>query len=359
MLRVLHRILVIINILFAVTLLLSYLSVYINPEKFWLLALAGLSYPFLLIFNLLFVIYWIIRWKRAFFISFIAIIIGVGHLSNFIQLPFGNKAKTEKADFIALSYNVNLFRLYTWSTKKPSYSEITEFIKSSHSDIVCLQEFFVVDGQFSEKMAKNLLDMNSHIKYLMKRGNTEYGIATFSKYPIIQRGEIKFENTSNACIYSDIKIGDDTIRVYNNHLQSLRLKQRNLNFLLGQNIKDEDSNVELIRDISLKLRDAFKKRAQQVNLISEHIKRSPYPVIVCGDFNDSPMSYTYRKMTKNLHDSFKEAGEGIANTYVRILPTFRIDYILHSKGLKTLQFTSPRVDYSDHYPVISSFKFSK
>ncbi len=356
--KFLHRTLVILCILFAVGLLLAYLSVYINPEKFWFLALIGLMYPFLLFGNLLFLTYWIIRWKRAFLIPFIAIIIGVSHLANFIQLPFGKRVEKNEPDIKILSYNVNLFRLYTWSKKAPSFNKITAFAKSSNVDLVCFQEFYLVDGKFTENMARNALDMNSHIEYVIKNSNTGYGIATFSKFPIVKKGVIKFENTSNACIYSDIKVEEDTIRVYNCHLQSLKLKERNLNFLIKQEHRNESNTVAELKDISFKFRDALIKRAHQVNTITADVKRCKYPVIICGDFNDSPFSYTYHELTRNLYDTFKEAGKGLANTYVRFFP-YRIDYILHSKTLKAINFACPRVEYSDHYPVIGSYLIKK
>ena len=354
MLKFLHRLLVIICILFAVGLVITYLSVYVNPERVWFLALIGLSYPFLLIINLLFLIYWIIRWKRAFLIPLVAIILGVSQLSNFIQLPLGKKIENTIPDIKILSYNVNLFRLYAWSNSTPSFPKIAKFIKENDIDLVCFQEFYLVDGKLSEKMTQKQLSMNSHIDYIIKTSNTGYGIATFSKFPIINKGEIPFRNTSNACIYTDIKVGFDTIRIYNCHLQSLRLKERNLSFLLNQSHKKEGNTVSEIKDISFKFRDALKKRAHQVNTIMESVKECRYRVIICGDFNDSPVSYTYHEMTRNMLDAFKEVGKGFANTYVRFLP-YRIDYILYSKDLKAIDFSCPRVDYSDHYPVISSF----
>lgn len=357
--KFLHRVLVVLCTLFAIGLLVCYISVYINPERFWLISLFGLSYPVFLIANLFFLVYWIVRWKKLFIIPLAVIVIGIGHLPNFIQLPFGKNQVKKSTDIEVLSYNVNLFRLYSWSQEKPTFNEITDFSKSTHAEIICFQEFYVVNGKVSEKTAIKNLGMNSHIGYSVKKNNSGYGIATFSKYPIVNRGEIDFKNSSNSCIYTDLKIGDDTIRVYNNHLQSLRLQERNINFLLDQNSDKKSSNVAEIKDISFKFRDALKKRALQVNQIISHIQKSPYPVIVCGDFNDSPMSYTYRMMTKNLFDTFKEAGKGIVNTYVRFLPSFRIDYIFHSKELKTLTFSSPKVDFSDHYPVISSFSLDR
>jgi len=357
--KFLHRTLVIICILFAVGLILTYLSVYINPEKFWFFTLIGLSYPFLLIINLLLTFYWVIRWKRLVLIPLLAIILGASHLLNFIQLPFGKKSKESISyDIKVLSYNVNLFRLYAWSDKTPTFPKISEFLKSNKVDIACFQEFYTLDGKLSEDMIKNMLSMNSHIEYIVKSKRTGYGIATFSKYPIVNEGEIEFENTSNACIFTDIVKGNDTIRIYNCHLQSLRLKERNLSFLLNQNHKEESNTVSELKDISFKFRDALKKRAQQVNRIKADVKNCRYPVIICGDFNDSPVSYTYHEMTRNMFDSFKEVGKGFANTYVRFFP-YRIDYILFSKELEATSFSSPRVDYSDHYPVLTSFTINR
>lgn len=359
MLKILHKILVSANILFAVALLLTYLSVYINPEKFWGLALFGLAYPFLLVFNLLFIIYWIFRWKKVILISIVAICLGLFHLTSFFQFPFGKKRSTAGADLTILSYNVNLFRLYSWSTEPPTHTDIIKLTKSYNADIACFQEFYTSAGKFSATNARNLLEMNAHIGYIVQKKNSGYGIATFSKYPIVNKGEIKFEKTSNACIYSDIKIGDDTIRVYNNHLQSLRLKERNFSFLINEEFRQESNRISELKDISYKYRDALRKRAHQVNLVAEHISKCPYPVIVCGDFNDSPISYTYHTISKNLLDTFREVGIGIANTYMGIIPSYRIDYILHHKAFQALNYSSPRVKYSDHYPVIGYYSWNK
>ena len=353
--KFLHRTLIVICILAAVSLLLTYLSVYINPEKYWFFALIGLCYPFILIINLFFLFYWIVRWKRLILIPLLAIVLGASHLSNFIQLPFGKRVEESKPDFKILSYNINLFRLYSWSEKAPSFTKISEFIKDNNVDLVCFQEFYVAEGKLSEKMTQDLLGMNSHIEYVIKSSTTGYGIATFTKFPIVNKGEIRFENTSNACIYTDIKVGFDTIRIYNCHLQSLRLKERNLSFLLNENHHLERNTVSELKDISFKFRDALKKRAMQVNMIVEEVKKCTYPYIICGDFNDSPFSYTYHELSQNMFDAFKVVGKGFANTYVRFFP-YRIDYILFCPELKATTFSSPRADFSDHYPVLSSFK---
>ncbi|MDX9853690.1 MAG: endonuclease/exonuclease/phosphatase family protein [Tenuifilaceae bacterium] len=357
--RFLHSILVLTNLVFALGLLLSYLSVYISPEKFWLIALVGLAYPFLLIINIFFLAYWIFRWKIEFLIPLVAILLGIAHLSSFFQFPFGKSDldKDSKSTQVkVISYNVNLFRLYSWSNKPATHKDVVNYVKQEKADIVCFQEFYITNDKFSQADAKKAMGMNAHIDYIVKRKTNGYGIATFSRYPIINRGDIKFENTANSCIYTDIKVGKDTIRVYNIHLQSLRLKERNLKFLLNnQAAKNKNQTMDEIKDISFKLRDAFIKRAQQVDLVSNHMAKCKHPIIVCGDFNDSPVSYSYKKMRRGLNDSFIQAGVGIASTYSGLMPSYRIDYVLNSDALNAVKFNSPKLEYSDHYPVVVTF----
>lgn len=354
--RLTHNIFAFLSMLVALTLLLAYLSVYINPKVFWLIGVVGLAYPILLLINLLFLIYWILRWKWEFLIPLIAILIGVTHFSSFFQFPFGKNGVVAESDVKVMSYNVNLFRLYYWSEEKPTHQEIFSFIEKENPDIICLQEFYVLNGKLTEQQVRSKLKYNVHIGYITKRKESGYGLATFSRYPIINSGEIKFENSANACIYTDLLIDNDTVRVYNNHLQSVRLKERNINFLLNQNFRKDSQRMDELKDISFRYRDALKKRAQQVDLVTQHILNSPHPVIVCGDFNESPISYNYRQMRKNLEDSFVEAGAGVGQTYRGLMPTFRIDFILYNPQFSATSYRSPHVEYSDHFPVISTLR---
>jgi endonuclease/exonuclease/phosphatase family metal-dependent hydrolase len=338
----------------ALTLLLAYLSVHVNPEVFWFLGLIGLAYPFLLLANFIFLVYWIIRWKRYFIIPLIAILLGVSHFSNFFQFPFGKGNQANDNQIKVLTYNVNLFQLYAWTKEPPNHNEIFKFIRDQQPDIVCLQEFYIVNDRFSELEAKSMLDSNVHIGYILKKESSAYGMATYSRFPIIKTGQIKFDDSANACIFTDLLINTDTIRVYNTHLQSLRLKERNLNFLLSQNYRKESQRMDEIKDISFRYRNALKKRAQQVEKVTNHILNSPHPVIVCGDFNESPISYNYYKMRNYLNDAFVEAGIGVGHTYRNLLPSFRIDYVLYDKSYRANSYSSPRVEYSDHYPVIAT-----
>ncbi len=345
---------VFVSLLLGLALVFSYLSVYVNPQFFWLFGIVGLGYPILLLLNLFVLVYWILRWKWEVLIPLVAILLGINHFSSFFQFPFGKGSITSKDDVKILSYNVNLFKLYHWSNEEPTFNKIFDFIRNENLDIVCLQEFFVVKGKLTEKQVREKIGYNSHVGYIVKRKESGYGLATFSKYPIVNTGEIKFENSANACIFTDVLVNGDTIRIYNNHLQSVRLKERNINFLINQSYRKDSQKMDEIKDISFRFRDALVKRAQQVELVTEHIMKSPYPAVVCGDFNESPISYNYRQMRKNLDDSFTEMGSGVGYTYRGFIPSFRIDFILYNPEFVATSYRSPKVNYSDHYPIIST-----
>lgn len=348
-----------INVVAALLLLLSYLSVFISPQYFWPIAFLGLAYPFLLILNIAFVVLWTLKWKKQVLLSFLAIAIGYTFFFRIIQIhtPWSHKKQTNiHTSFKVLSFNVRLFNLYNWTSRSNDGREIVRFTEREAPDIICFQEFYTREkGSYSEAELFKHLPKNKfhHIKYTYsKHGVSNFGIATLSKYPIISRGEVSFDNTYNACIYSDLRIGNDTIRVYNNHLQSVRFLKQDYDFIDTLKLNYDSRNFIGLLDITYRLKQAFVKRAQQAEKISAHIKSSPYPVIVCGDFNDSPISFTYQKMQKNLNDAFMESGTGFGNTYLGKFPSFRIDYILHDKDLSSSNYRSPKLELSDHYPVV-------
>lgn len=354
--KIVKIILIFFSSLTALLLLLTHLSVYINPEFFWPFALLGLAYPALVLLNFLFLVFWATRWKIHFIAPLLAFLIGVGSFVNFFQFPFGKKEIEPNNGLKIMSYNVNLFQLFAWSKEQPTYNDIFSFINEEDPDIICLQEFYTHNKRFSETDAQGRLKSHVHIGHILKNENTAYGLATYSKYPIIKKGTIRFENSFNACIYTDILIDSDTLRVYNTHFQSLRLKEHNLNFLMNQGYLKNAQPWYEIKDISIRYRDALKKRAQQVNMVTGHILSSPYPALVCGDFNESPISYNYHKMRKHLDDAFVDAGVGMGHTYRGFTSFFRIDYILYHKSYKAVKYRRPKVEFSDHYPIIATLE---
>ncbi len=354
-----------INILAGVALLLSYFSTFISPAKIWVLAFFGLAYPYILLINALFMFYWIFRFKKEFLVSFIVILIGLNHLNAFIPLRL---EKDRKKGFVKenplqvkiLSYNVRLFNIYEWISESGTNQDILNFIRSERPDIICLQEFYSSSkGDYQPEKIKKFFSETpySYIQYSFKIDkNSGCGIATFSRYPIVNQETISFPNTSNEAIVTDVVINTDTIRIYNNHLQSVQLQKRNYNFLDSLRLRYDDEQLREIRDISSRLKTAFIKRSAQVDAISSHIKSSEYPVIVCGDFNDTPVSYSYRKMRKGLKDAFLSSGQGTGNTYQGIFPYFRIDYIFHDTHFKPLLFEKVETTLSDHYPILCIFE---
>lgn len=357
--KVLKPTLLTLNLLAALALLISYLSVNINPADFWIPALFGLVTPLLLALNFIFITYWIIRWKKYILISTFAIIIGIPQLVNYFRFRAPQPPYDGPAEFTILTYNVNLFRLYAWSRKTPTMYEVANLAREKKADILCLQEFYTNDTIFSETQAKRLFQGYAHIHYVSKTPRSNYGIATFSKFPIVDQGEIHFENSLNTTIFTDIKIGVDTIRVYNNHLQSFRFNSRDLAFIKKPSLRAEDQPIRKIKGVSSRIRTALQKRAVQVMTVKKHINNSPYPTIVCGDFNDSPISYTYKEMKSNLTDAFLTSGDGFGTTYQNIFPSFRIDYILHSQALEALDFDIPQVNLSDHFPILVPFQIKE
>lgn len=338
----------IINIFAAVSLLLAYLASFVPPDVFWPLAIVGLIYPFLLIVNLFFLFFWLVQRSRNFILSLLLILLGIGHLNSLVQLKAYQKESGNGIKI--LSYNVNYFA-YNRKKRPANSTDLIKYLKNSSADIICLQEVTIAkSGKFS---AKGLQETLPNIKYYQLAHSVWFGgPVTFTRYPIVNFGEIRFRNTSNMVLFSDIKInGSQIIRVYNCHLQSFQIRPDD--YTIIENPTGGSNRIKLreVLELGHKLVDAFTSRAVQARTVSRHIKSSPYPVVVCGDFNDTPWSYTYRTLKSHLKDSFVESGFGISNTYNGKLPSFRIDFLLHSNYFRSRNYQRDRVQYSDHFPV--------
>ena len=353
------------------------MSVYVNPSLFWPAAFFGLVYPFLLLANILFMILWLVRLKKEFLISLIIILLGWGYIKRVVSFH-GKSMDNEtietlidaegsdfenKTSINLLSYNVRLFNIFNHSKEKNAGERILELISGKKPDLCCLQELYIdtEKGISLEELKKNLsATPYSNIAWANRFGeNNHYGIATFSKFPMVNKGVIRYPNSKNISIFSDIVISEDTLRIYNNHLQSVRFVKRNIDFLVNLDLQTEEETILELRDISLRLKNAYIKRAEQADILSEHIQNSPYRVIVCGDFNDTPVSYVYRKIKGDLNDAFTVSGRGLGNTYSGTFPKVRIDYIFCSDEFTVYNFRTTKEEYSDHYPVSCSFRINR
>lgn len=339
-----------------VSLLLAYLCPYIHPGTFWLLPFFGLAYPIILVFTIIFLIIWTLAKSKWALITLVVLLVG-GKL-HFRLLAIGSEPEqvpTRENCLHVMSYNVRLFDLYNWtlSDKFENRDSIFHYIERENPDVICFQEFYHQDRPTEfvtrDHLIKTLKIKDYHERYSHKlAGRQNFGIAMLSKYPMIAKGAVVIENADddNYCIYADIVKNQDTFRIYNVHLRSIKLSYDDYKVFDSENETPiEKSAIRVLID---KLRIAFPKRADQAKTVIEHMSTSPFPVIVCGDFNDTPMSYTYNQFYKNLTDAFRNCRKGIGSTYAGKIPAGRIDYIFHDRALHSSNFQIQKQIYSDH-----------
>jgi endonuclease/exonuclease/phosphatase family metal-dependent hydrolase len=356
-----------VNLLSTASLLLAYLSTYVNPNGVTWLALMGLTYPLYLFTNFICLIYWLAKRRKHFLISVVSIFLGFTHLSHFIQFTILDRNEEDmKTEMKVMSYNVRLFDLYNWTKNEQTRKEIISFLDQEDPDVICLQEFFHTDGegwQFSTRdTLKQLLSAKNYTEgysVVLNNGH-HFGQCTFSKYPILRSEYIRFDNdASNGFIYTDLLVDEDTVRVYNAHVGSIRFQKEDYDYIGGKgNPKTwPKGHEEAQQKILSRLSVAYPKRADQTKTLLDHVDNSPYKTVVCGDFNDTPVSYNYRQLTRNLYDAFTLSANGIGGTYIGHVPFLRIDYILHDQEMNSFDFTTHQNNLSDHKAISAIVEF--
>lgn len=365
--KLIKRILLLLNYIAVFLLCLGYAAPYVDPSQFWPIAFVGLALPYVILVNVFFVLLWAARGNGKLFISLIVIALGYKSVPNLIQLDFKNEEVPEETHSI-MSFNVRVFDLYLWTKEKTTRNQIFAFLEEEDPDILCLQEFYHAeqqDSNYNFKTLDTLVQFLSAKNYHFHITTTNkefyhFGLITFSKYPILNKGIVPFEGLSdNASIYTDLKIDDDTVRIYNNHLASIKLDKYDYKAVQKMRENKYGTNWENTQLLLQKIKGGFELRAGQAEAIRQHIDNSPYPVVVAGDFNDSPTSFAYQKIRGDLKDAFVESGSGIGHTYIGDFPSFRIDYILHDKALSSYNFSTHDVQLSDHHPISAKFSFNK
>ena len=289
----------------------------------------------------------------------LTIILAGGRL-HFRTFAFGSNEDSQTGvELKVMSYNVRLFDLYNsiHNEKSKTKDKIFSYIKYENPDVICFQEFYHQDAPTQFVTTDSLISImgfvDHHERYAQKMyGRQNFGISLFSKYPIIEKGFVNFpeQNGSfNYCIYADL-IKEDTFRVYNIHLQSIRL-QKDDYAIFNENDKEVAEQSSDAFKLINKIRHAYPVRAEQAKLIARHIKNSPYPVILCGDFNDTPLSYSYNQFSATMIDAFRNTSFGTGNTYAGNIPAGRIDYIFHSPEIGSREFKIQSEQLSDHFAI--------
>ena len=362
------------NIIALLVLALSCLATYIEPTVFWQLSFIGFAFPIVLIINFLFLPGWLLAGKRFALIPLIAIVFTWKFIHGTFAFNFiGNN---HESGIKLMTWNVKAFDLYNWSHNTEARNNMMALIKKQNPDVLCLQEFYNNSEVFHNleylrdtlgyqycyfppavETSKPALSKTQKLQWHNRPLIQQWGVATFSKFPITDSGKVDFGKTlSNSCIYTDLNVKGKTVRLYNVHFQSIHLGSQDYTAL--DSLEDaQKTQWTSLKSIMKKMKLAYKRRSIQANAVAQSMQAYEGSKMVCGDFNDVPVSYTHHTISQNLQDAFVAKGKGFSPTFSNKLPVFRIDYVLLDEAFKINSYRVVRKELSDHYPVVVSFVF--
>ena len=319
----LDLVMTLLTVVVGATMAVTYFVPYVNPAGVWFFPLLGLAAPAIYVATVILALYWVIRWRLLRAGTMLAlVVIGLFKVSLFYKPEFRRSYGEESYDrraFKVMTYNV---RSFFGESGASNVDDIVRLIGEYDPDIVCMQA-----------------------------PDSLYGASLFilSKYRILRSGIVLTPNTS---VWADLLIGDDTVRVFNNHLRSTAIKAADNEYITNRDFISDTAREVKIRSIVSRLRENSILRAAQVDSIADVIADARARCIVCGDFNDTPMSYVYRTMAGGLNDAFSKSGSGYSHTFRGFFNTLRIDYVLCSDSFDPVSYEVPQVEYSDHLPVV-------
>ena len=322
-------------------------SQWIKPLGALNFSLLGLTFPFVFILGLLLLVVAIRRRSFGYYVLLVVSIIAIPSMSHFIN--WSSSASDDSSDLCIMSYNA-MTGIKMVDDRYVMTSEIkTEFSKmifeEPQPDIILLQEV--------NHIVEKILPTSATHPYYHKLKSR--GTAILSKYPILKKGVIDFGAKPNSCVWADIDIGSDTIRAYSAHLESNRLSKESVKIITDTN----HNRSNLISEFASMVNRYHKYssvRAEQAEKIKAHIVKSQHPVVVAGDFNETPISYTYQKLSEDLSDAYQERGMGVGSTWIGLIPMLRIDYLLADSRLTPLSYERMNSKLSDHYPIKASYE---
>jgi len=370
-----RRLFIISNIVAVTLFLLACANTFLHPGQWWFVSLLGLLFPLLLLIVLLLFITGLFfrscrRWSL---LTLLALILGWTNIRSFCAFHPGSKFQATKPPntLRLLTWNIRSFDDYITNRKGSSghKSPMLDFITQQDADVVCLQEFYNSRTKGQDNNLAYIRDqMNYPYCYFSRDyarydGSYEGGVIIFSRYPFADSLLLRYTredkiSVSESLIGADIRVGNDTVRVFTTHLQSVLFRTKDFHDI--QLIKNVDDSILMAsRSIAKKLRYAFRLRADQAEQVRAELDKSPHPAVICGDFNDVPNSYTYFTIRGGWQDAFISKGFGIGRTYVHISPTLRIDYILADPRLSITQCRKFSLPWSDHNPVVADLQLPR
>ena len=368
--RVTKKFFIISNIVLGVLFLLGCYGGWSDPKTWWPLGFLTLSAFYFLLLLILFILFWVFIKPRWSLISIVVILCTYKPITNIIPLRFSSSFEKQKQPgaLRIMSWNVEHFDILEHKKHPEKKQEMLQLINENQPDIACCQEMvgsdnvpkainYIPDIMQAEGFTDYHYSFNPKLDF---DGNHHFGIIIFSKYPIINKQTVSFyPNDYNSIFqFADIVKGEDTIRIFNIHLQSLKFNAANLEYIEKPTITDE-ADLKKSKSLISKLKKGFLKRKVQAERIREEMDKSPYPVIVCGDFNDVPNSYAYNTIGKGMKNAFAEKGSGIGRTFSGISLTLRIDNIFVADKFSVEQFLRIPKKLSDHFPLFTDVELKK
>lgn len=314
--------------------LASFAIPYVSPESFPLLSIMSLAVPLFIFLLILFMIFWLlVGLKKQFLLSFFCLLLAV--VFSFFPYKFKGKEVISGSSMGVMNYNVRMFNTYEWIDDDSIPDQIASFIAKNKIDILSMQEY--------SPNSKIESSYPYQYKKLVGKKN-QNGLVIFSNYKIVNQGSLDFEHTNNNAIFVDVLKNNDTIRVYNLHLESFGIKPDSV---------DLNLNETRSRKLIYRLKNAFVKQQNQVEKFLEHKRNCRHKVIICGDFNNTSYSWAYKHIKDQLLDSYLEAGEGFGETYSFNRYPLRIDFILVDDRFIVNQHKNFDIRLSDHEPVLA------
>jgi len=320
------------NVLVAFLLIVSFVLPYLPPKTFSSITLLSLIVSPLIFLNILFALYWLIRLRKQLLLSTIVLVVAYFHFNPFYELSSDGNPDDYSNTLNVLTYNVRLFNAYENKPTEDVLASFSKLLETEKPDVICIQEYY---------RKSNLNFVNYPYQYIHYRNEkVSLGHAILSKYPLAETGAFNFKDSNNNTLFADVVKNGDTLRVYNMHLQSLGITP-SVTYL-------QEGDKDIIRK---KMTETFKQQQSQVEEIVAHRAKVQHPVLLCGDLNNTPFSYTYSLLKKNTNDAFLERGSGLGTTFKFDGYPMRIDYILTSKDLEVITFKTGDESFSDHYPL--------
>lgn len=352
--------------------LTSCLTPYIPPEKFPLLTVLSIGFIITFFIYCITALIWLLLSRRTGIILLLLLLAGYKNIFSTFGINFFDSNTSSKTiqSIRILSWNVNEFggNLLISDTPGSKRRNMFAFIKQAKPDILCLQD--ITENYGSPEYLTNLktiMEKNDFTGYhyagyqRTRAGNfsQQYGVAVFSKLPILHSGSIAFNKVAQIeenSEYIDVLYKQRKLRIINAHLTSMSLWPAEK---AGADYLDGDSTQTRLRDIFSKLLSFGKVHAKEARVLRSVIDTISTPVIFCGDLNSVPSSYVYQHIKGNLKDVFLEKGYFLGGTYNRLFPKVRIDVIFHSKEMQLVNYYRPLLNYSDHCPIIADLKWKE